>query len=158
MHPALLSLADIINSVHMKATSHLFTLTGYIPIPKWLNVSSEVATILTAHLYHACIDIITKNLKKAEAHGTKLSDPSGNAQTCHMPLILWICNLPEQHMQACVISSQSPVILTTTAQIGDKFPHPHHTCSHTLSLIKQVLQQMDPVLIPQFVKACQPSA
>ena len=78
MHPALLSLVNIISGVQMKATTHSFSLTGYIPTPKWLNVSSDVTAVLTACLYHVCIDIITKDLKRAEASGTKLSDPMGN--------------------------------------------------------------------------------
>ena len=105
MHPALLSLVNIIPGVQMKATPCSFSLTGYIPTPKWLDVSSDVAAVLTAHLYHVCINIITKNLKRAEASGTKLSNPMGNLRLCHTPLMSWICDLPEQRMQACILNN-----------------------------------------------------
>ena len=78
MHPVLLSLTNILAGVQMKATACAFALTAYVPIPHWLNVSKEVAAILTARLYHVCIDIITETLKKAEKDGAYLSDPMGN--------------------------------------------------------------------------------
>ena len=140
----------------MKATAHSFFLTGYIPTPKWLDVSSDVAAVLTVCLYHVCIDIITKNLKRAEASGTKLSDPMGNLSLCHTPLVLWICDLPEQHMQACILNNQLPVTLATWEQFGDKTAHPHCTCTHTLTHIAQACWEMDLTLIPLFIKTCRP--
>ena len=139
----------------MKATAHAFALTAYVPTPHWLNVSKGVAAILTARLYHVCIDIIIETLKKAEKDGAYLSDPMGNQRICHTPLISWICDLPEQRMQACILSNQSPVMLTTLEQFGDKYPKPPRTRTHTLALITQACTKMDPAIIPQFAKMCQ---
>ena len=63
MHCVLLSVANIIADVQMKATAHVFTLTSYIPTPHWLNVSKEVTAVFTACLYHTYIDITTKILE-----------------------------------------------------------------------------------------------
>ena len=155
MHPVLLSLANILAGVRMKATARAFALTAYVPIPHWLNVSKEVAAILTARLYHVCIDIITETLKKAEKDGAYLSDPMGNRRICHTPLVSWICDLPEQRMQACVLSNQSPVTLATLEQFGDKYPKPPRTRTRTLALITQACTKTDPAIIPQFAKTCQ---
>jgi hypothetical protein len=100
MHPVLLSLANIEAGFHMKATSHAFALAAYLPIPKFVNVSPQVHTILTACVYHICLDIITVNLKHADAHGVLMSDPWGQFRICHTPLAPWIADLPEQRLQA----------------------------------------------------------
>ena len=86
MHPVLLSLANIDAGVRMKATSHSFALAAYLPIPKFVNVSAPVHVLLTARVYHICLDIITVNLKLAEAGGMVMSDPSGRLRMCHTPL------------------------------------------------------------------------
>lgn len=156
MHPVLLSLANIIAGVRMKATARTFGLAGYVPTPTWLNVTKEVASVLTARLYHVCIDIITKNLKAAEKHGARMSDPAGNIRICHTPLVSWICDLPEQRMQACVLNNQSPVTLATLEQFGDPDPKLHRTRYHTMDLIRQALKETDPAFIPQYIKTCQP--
>jgi len=62
MHLVLLSLANISAGVHMKATSHTFSLAVYSPIPKFLNVSAHIQAALTACVYHICISIITQKL------------------------------------------------------------------------------------------------
>ena len=120
MHPALLLLVNIISGVQMKVTVYSFSLTSYIPTPKWLDVSSDITAVLIDCPYHVCIDIITKNLKRAEASGTKPSDPMGNLRLCHTPLILCICDLPEQCIQACILNNQSPVTLATLEQFVNK--------------------------------------
>jgi len=78
MHPVLLLLANINAEVHMKATTHAFTLATYLPIPKFLDVSPQLQATPAAHVYHICLDIISVNLKKADEDGTTMSDPSGN--------------------------------------------------------------------------------
>ena len=80
----------------MKATSHLFSLAAYLPIPKFVNVSTPVHALLTTRVYHIHLDIITVNLKLAEVGGMVMSDPSGQLCMCHTPLASWIANLPEQ--------------------------------------------------------------
>jgi hypothetical protein len=65
MHPLLPSIANIHAGVRMKATSHLFALAAYLPIPKFLNVSQPVQAILAARVYHFAILIVMKNLKAA---------------------------------------------------------------------------------------------
>src|SRR6202011_3081436 len=94
MHLVLLSLANIDAGVRMKATSHAFSLTTYLPIPKFINVSTQVQALLTARIYHICIDTITANLKFAEAHGILMSDPSGQICMCCTLLASWIADLP----------------------------------------------------------------
>src|ERR1700685_4560585 len=135
MHLVLLSLANISASVHMKATSHAFSLTAYLLIPKFLNVSAPIQAALTACVYHICTSIITRNLRIADSHGAELSDPQGRRRKCHTPLASWIGDLPEQRTIACVLASQSTISTATFDDFGDSEPHPPCTCKFTLDHI-----------------------
>ena len=125
MHPVLLSLANIEAGICMKATSHVFALAAYLPIPKFLNVMPPVHAVLSAHVYHICISTIMDGLKLANAHGVVMSDPNGMQRLCHTPLVSWISDLPKQHMIACVLGNQSPISEASSSQFGNSDPHPH---------------------------------
>jgi hypothetical protein len=61
-----------------EATSHAFVLLGYLPIPKFENVTQHEQSILKARTFHYDIGIMTQSLKDAEANGNILSDPAGH--------------------------------------------------------------------------------
>jgi Plavaka transposase len=155
MHPVLLSLANIDARVHMKATSHSFALAAYLPIPKFVNVSAPVHALLTARVYHICVDIITVNLKLAEAHGAFMSDPSSRVRMCHTPLASWIGDLPEQRVVSCILANQSPFTMATANDFGDHHSFPSRTWDHTLNLIAEACSITDPSLVSAFAKTCQ---
>ena len=105
MHLLLISLANIDAGVHMKATSHPFTLVAYLPIPKFLGISALVQAALTAHVYHISPDTVFYNLKIAKRNGVVMSDPWGQKCFCHTPLVSMIADLLEQHLHSCVLSN-----------------------------------------------------
>ena len=155
MHLVLLSLANIDAGVRMKATSHAFSLTTYLPIPKFINVSTQVQALLTARIYHICIDTITANLKFAEAHGILMSDPSGQICMCCTLLASWIADLPKQHLLACVLSNQSAFTTATSDAFGDLHSCAPRTRTYTLNLIAQACSSTDPMSIPTYIKTSQ---
>lgn len=140
----------------MKATSQAFALVGYLPIPKFLNVSATVQAALLARVYHESVETITTRLAHAEYNGHTMPDPDGNMRTCHTPLISHISDLPEQRMISCVLQSHSPTSIATLAQFGDFVQQPPRTRAHQLGLFAQVHTRMrlapDPQSIPAFVK------
>jgi len=137
MHPVLLSLANIKAGVRLKATAHAFALAAYLPIPKFLNVSTHVQATLAARVYHNCLNIICENLKRAEEDGVLLPDPLGNQHHCHTPLVSWIADLPEQRLLACVLGNQSAFTLASHDNFGDLHNLGHLDRAHTLELIRQ---------------------
>ena len=155
MHPVLLSLANINAGIRMKATTQVFTLTAYLPIPKFLDVSTQLQATLAARVYHICLDIICTNLKKAEETGVTLSDPAGNLRKCHTPLVSWIANLPEQCLLACILASQSPFSLAVTEQFGNLHSLARRERNYTLGLIRDACIWADPASLANFVKVCQ---
>ena len=153
MHPVLLTIASINAGVCMKATSHSYSLATYLPIPKFKGVPSEEQSLLSNHIYHICLDIITHSLKEAKDVGKDLSDPAGNVCQCHTPLVSWIADLPEQHVPVGVTSSQSPTSTTTLNKFGDGICHLHHICNFTPSNIAMACSTADPKDLPPFIKA-----
>jgi hypothetical protein len=135
MHPVLLSLANIDAGVRMKATSRAFALLGYLPIPKFENVTQHEQSILKARTFHHAIGIMTESLKVAEANGTILSDPAGHERFIHTPLAAWIADYQEQLIIACVPAKQSPVTTASASQFGDAEMQPPRTRKYTLDRI-----------------------
>jgi hypothetical protein len=139
----------------MKATSHSFALAAYLPIPKFIGVTAEVHAVLTARLFHHCLDRVLDSLKAAERSGALMSDPNGRLRMMHTPLVAWIADRPEQLLLSGVSNSHSAISLATTNQFGDAFPHPPRTRQHTLSALDRVLQKSpDPWNLPLYIKAC----
>ncbi|EGO30139.1 hypothetical protein SERLADRAFT_404449 [Serpula lacrymans var. lacrymans S7.9] len=58
MHPIFLSLANINSEVHMKATSHAWMCTAFMPIVTFNNVHPEFHAVLDAQLWHRCMDMV----------------------------------------------------------------------------------------------------
>ena len=87
MHPILLSLANVDPGIHIKVTSHSFVLTAYLPILKFINITTPVQGALGARVYHSCLNIITENLQHAAHDGVKLANPQGCVHICYTPLV-----------------------------------------------------------------------
>jgi hypothetical protein len=155
MHPLLLSVANIKASVRMKATAHAFALAAYLPIPKFLDVGTDVQAVLSARVFHHCIGKVVANLKTAEQTGVLMSDPFGRLRINHTPLVAWIADHPEQRLLACVDASTSPVSLALVHEFDDIFPHPPRTREHALAQISALLNESpDPWDLGAFLKAC----
>ncbi|KAG1816298.1 hypothetical protein DFJ58DRAFT_751690 [Suillus subalutaceus] len=140
---------------HMKATSHVFALVAYLPIPKFLEVSKPVHAILSAQVYHFAISIVMRNLKIAARDGCIMSDPRGDLRMIHTPLVAWIADYPEQLLIACTASKHSPISLAVAAQFGDPLPHSPRICSRILDAIERACTISDPCNIASFYKASQ---
>lgn len=154
MHPLLLSLANIRANVHMKATSHTFTLAAYLPIPKFLDVPPAVQSVLSSRVFHFAISIIVQSLKEEESNGVPMSDPNGLLHLVHTPLVLWIADLPEQHVITCVSSRYSPISTAATEQFGESVPSPAHHREAIFDAIQEACRSCDPCDIAAFHKLC----
>lgn len=149
MHPLLLSLANIDVGVCIKAMLHSFVVVGYIPIPKFLDISRKVQSILDARCFHVCLDIVFRRLKEAELRngstsGVLLCDPNGHVRQCHTPLISAIADLPEQHLLSCVASNRPPRSLAVQNQFGDGRKYGPRTRDDIIAKIAEVCAIVDP--------------
>jgi len=153
VHPLLLSLANIKMCVRNKASVHGFLLLALLPIPEFLHESSRIRSILDAHLFHHCLDIILQPLKDAMECGCTMSDPLGNLCYCFTPLISYIAHTPEACMIACVRGKTSPVTTASHKEFGDPFRHPLRTAALTKSQLRSIEHLA--LNVEEFFAACE---
>ncbi|KAG1851268.1 hypothetical protein C8R48DRAFT_750041 [Suillus tomentosus] len=107
MHPLFLTIGNIQANVRMKATSHAWRCTAFMPTPTFI-VNSDFQTLLRARLWHKCMDLVCSNLKVAARVGEYMVDPSARMCYCFTPLISHVADLPEQLMITCLCNRVDP--------------------------------------------------
>ncbi|KAG1723222.1 hypothetical protein EDB19DRAFT_1898102 [Suillus lakei] len=136
MHPVFLTIGNIQSEVRMKATAHAWRCVAFIPIPKF-DVHADFQTLLHARLFHKCMDMIFAKCKMATRIGEYMSDPMGYIRHCFTPLVAYTADLPEAQLIACVSKNASPLTMATQS-------FPRRTGDHTLKLIYDLCQRVDP--------------
>ncbi|KAG1755735.1 hypothetical protein EDB19DRAFT_1823246 [Suillus lakei] len=106
-----------------------------------------------ARLWHKCMDLICANLKAAAAEGCFMPDPFRYIRYVFTPLIAHVCDLPEASMIAAVSKNASPLTMATQKEFGDGILHPPRTGRHTLQLIVDISETVDPWNLDKFQKA-----
>ncbi|KAG1815919.1 uncharacterized protein BJ212DRAFT_1446997 [Suillus subaureus] len=92
-------------------------------------------SLLQAHVWHWCVDIICKNLKIMATTGTSMVDPSSHLHYAFTPLVAHTADLPEQQMIVCISENASPITLAIQSQFGDGILYPSH---HGSVIIEQM--------------------
>ncbi|KAH9033653.1 hypothetical protein EDB84DRAFT_1588305 [Lactarius hengduanensis] len=149
MYPAYLTLANIVSEVRMKASSHAWMCFSFLPIVKF-DVHSSFQSILSARLWHACMDKAFVRCKDAAVTGYHMADPCGCSRLSFPLLAAWIADLPEQHLISAMAKSTSPLSCAVTNQFGDAFPHPPRHGQETIKLIQDLTSRVDPWMLGVF--------
>ncbi|KAG2028984.1 hypothetical protein BDR03DRAFT_988058 [Suillus americanus] len=152
MHPLFISIGNIDSEVCSKATLRAWRCIAYMPVAKF-RVHPDYQTILQARLWHKCVDLVCANLKIAARDGCFMPDPSRHIRYVFTPLIAHVCDIPEASMIAAVSKSASPITMATQEKFGDGVLYPPHTGKHTLQLIYNISQEIDPWDLDRFQKA-----
>jgi hypothetical protein len=113
-------------------------------IPKFADVHPDYQTILSQWLFHKCMDIIFADAKVTAIVGKFMPDPASHVRHCFTPLDMYTVYLPEQQAIACISKITSPITLATSESFGDTYHHPPHTKEHTLAMIYNICQHIDP--------------
>ena len=143
MYPVYFSLANIVSEVCMKASSHAWMCFCFIPVVKF-EVHSSFQSILSARLWHACMDKALARCKDAATTGCFMADPSSRLCWSFPLLAAWIADLPEQHLISAVANSTSPLSHAVTNQFGEAFCHPPRHGQETIKLIQELSSRVDP--------------
>ncbi|KAF8552698.1 hypothetical protein OG21DRAFT_1486019 [Imleria badia] len=94
-YPLLISLANIKMDARNKAAAHGFLLLALLLIVKFVHDTPRMQSVLAAHLFHHCLDIILKPLKQAMERGVTMPDPLGDLRYCFTPITSYILDNPE---------------------------------------------------------------
>jgi hypothetical protein len=149
MYPAYLTLANIVSEVRMKASSHAWMCFCFFPVVKF-EVHPSFQSILSARLWHACMDKAFTRCKDAATTGYHMADPCGCLRWSFPLLAAWIADLPEQHLISGVANSTSPLSYAVTNQFGDAFCHPPRHGQETIKLIQDLTSRVDPWKLDAF--------
>lgn len=143
-HPLLISLANISMDVRNKGSNHLFLLLALLPIPKYLHSNRKIRSILEGRLFHQCLDIILKPLKKAAEIGIMMADPLGYKRFCYTPLAAYIVDTPESALISGVAGKTSSITMASYVNFGDPFRHAPRTAPVTLETLENIENQVNP--------------
>ncbi|KAH8987701.1 hypothetical protein EDB86DRAFT_2808752, partial [Lactarius hatsudake] len=138
MYPAYLSLANIVSEVRMKASNHAWMCFCFLPIVKF-RVHPSFQSILSARLWHVCMDKAFARCKDAAITGCFVADPHGRLRWSFPLLATWIADLPEQHLISAIANSTSPHSLAVTNQFGDAHCHSPRHGLVTIKLIQDLM-------------------
>ncbi|KAG1824635.1 uncharacterized protein BJ212DRAFT_1444391 [Suillus subaureus] len=133
----------------MKATMHAWSCIAYMPIPQFV-CHPDFASLLQAHVWHQCMDIVFQGVKSAAATGTQMVDPVGNLHYSFTPLVAYTADLPEQQLIACVSKNASPVTLAMQLQFGDRKLYPPRSGHLTIEALHKLCRCMDPWKVQHF--------
>ena len=151
LHPVYLTIVNINSEVHAKVSSHAWLCVAYIPIPKFKpKVPKDVHSILSACLWHYCIDICMASLKKAAYSGAMAADAAGELRHIFTPLVAWIADNPEQYLIAGVVKAVSPISMASLSEFGDAYPHPPRSGKSTLDALAWLEEEIDPWEVSRF--------
>ncbi|KAI6019438.1 hypothetical protein BKA83DRAFT_4057077, partial [Pisolithus microcarpus] len=64
-HPLLISLAHIKMAMQNKASAHAFLLNALLPVVEFIHPIHRMHSVLEAHLFHECLNIVLQPLKTA---------------------------------------------------------------------------------------------
>lgn len=151
MHPIFIIVGNIQSDIRMQATSHAWQCVAFIPMVNF-EVHPDFQTILSARLFHSCMDTVFASLKETIQHGGAMTNTLGYVHNCFIPLVTYVVDLPKQQLVACVSKNTFLVTTATLSEFSDPFPYPPHTRADTLKKIQQLCAETNPWDIAAFQK------
>lgn len=132
-HGLYMSLANIHKAVRSRNSRTAWALIAYIPTSKWRRTlqdreelsdksKTELTGVLNRRLFHRCLSIITRDLRRSEPH--PVVDADGHIRMVLYRLLAYIADLEEQLWIAALGSKCCPHCLAKGANLGDE------ECSH----------------------------
>ncbi|KAG8723018.1 hypothetical protein FRC09_005099 [Ceratobasidium sp. 395] len=146
-HALYMSLANIDKSVRAKTSEDAWILVAYIPKSKFQRtmatlerrpkaVRSKILGVLNRRLFHRCMEIITRPLRRPEPHN--VVDPEGCIRSVFYELIGYVADLEEQWMLAGLGAQTCPHCICNPTQLGDATCAPPRTRESILDRIKKI--------------------
>ncbi|KAG9074521.1 hypothetical protein FRC06_010625, partial [Ceratobasidium sp. 370] len=146
-HAVYMSLANIDKSTQASLNEHACILVAYIPKSKYehtmatlehrpKDVRTKLLGVLNRHLFHRCMEVITRTLRRPKAHD--VIDPEGNIRSVLYGLAAYIADLEEQWMIAALGKQTCPHCECDPNHLGDHASGPLRTPADILDKIKKI--------------------
>ncbi|KAF8594436.1 hypothetical protein BDV93DRAFT_401279, partial [Ceratobasidium sp. AG-I] len=126
-HGLYVSLANIPKEIRARNSEKAWMLVAYIPTSKWRatlrehehlsdHSKSELAGVLSRRLFHRCLSIITRPLRRVEPH--EIIDADGQVRWILYVLIAYIADLEEQLWLAGLAQQCCPYCVVRGNNLG----------------------------------------
>ncbi|KAG8798922.1 hypothetical protein FRC16_006244 [Serendipita sp. 398] len=150
--PLYLSLGNIHSSIRNKPTKRCWILLAYIPIPSFTDPKAH-HTALQQRLFHQCLEVVLKSIKRVGKKGKHLRDSLGNVRHCYTRIAAYLADYPEQTLINATAQNNSPNTTAGHHELGDSAPRPRRTREWILSRIAQAKQIAHPSNIEEYTEA-----
>jgi hypothetical protein len=135
-HPVYLTIGNISKDVRRKATRHATLILGYLPIDKFMDVSSPtLRKQLCGELLHRAMHSIMEPLEEAGQTGVEMWCADGRLRRVYPLLASFVGDWPEQTNMACTSEGGCPICLKKWHGRGDKRKARMRKRSETLAAI-----------------------
>ncbi|KAG8731303.1 hypothetical protein FRC10_001905, partial [Ceratobasidium sp. 414] len=150
-HAVYMTLANIDNETRMKESLSAWILVALIPVSKWTatmadnpgltkSAKSELAGVLNRRLFHRCMSVITRSLRRVTPH--EVVDPDGCIRLVLYVLWAYVADLEEQLVISGLGSRCCPHCLTQGTDLGDQGCRHERTSNTILADIQAVTNTM----------------
>ncbi|KAG8777229.1 hypothetical protein FRC12_000491 [Ceratobasidium sp. 428] len=146
-HAVYMTLANLDQSVRASTSEDAWVLVAYIPKSKFQHamssmehrpkaVRTKLLGVLNRRLFHRCMSIITRPLRRTEPHD--VVDPEGNIRSVLYELTGYIADLEEQWLVAGLGGQTCPHCSSHTTHLGDVECGPSRDPDNVLKTIKKI--------------------
>ncbi|KAG8706724.1 hypothetical protein FRC12_005874 [Ceratobasidium sp. 428] len=146
-HAVYMTLANLDQSVRASTSEDAWVLVAYIPKSKFQHamsamehrpkaVRTKLLGVLNRRLFHRCMSIITRPLRRTEPHD--VVDPEGNVRSVLYELTGYIADLEEQWLVAGLGGQTCPHCSSHTTHLGDVECGPSRDPDDVLKTIKKI--------------------
>jgi hypothetical protein len=165
-HAVYITLANLDKSLRANISENAWILVAYIPKSKFhrtmatlegrpKSVQSKLLGVLNRRLFHRCMKIIIRALRRMEPHN--VIDPEGNVRSVLYELTGYIADLEEQWMLAGLGGQTCPHCETNPTHLGDAECAIPRTPADILSKIRKIKRDYKaaenrPLSLEDFVK------
>jgi hypothetical protein len=133
-----LTIGNISKSVRRKASKHVSSIIGYLPVDEFADVPNKpLRTRLKGELVHRAMQSITRPLEQAGCRGVNMWCADGFLWQAYPLLAVFVGDWPEQNDMACTVRSGCPVCLKMKAGRGDEQRAAPRTRASTLAALDQ---------------------
>ena len=147
-----ISCGNIDKRIRTKESAGAWLMVGQIPAAQFEDRAHK--GLLHARLYHICMDIIMRNLKKASREPVEMPDSSGALRLVRTILHAHLADYPEQLLISCTAANTAPHSMAHMTHFEDSNPHPLKHRDTILALIDKATKAVDPDRLGRFKTHC----
>lgn len=133
-----MSIGNISKDIRNQLKTHAWVPIAYLPVCKWADDDESIHTLLTARLFHQCLEAVLQPLERVAAEGKNMADSKGAIRRCYTRISVYICDQPEQCLNNCVMQNASANYEARGEDLGNDVRGERRTFDSLMSPMRQL--------------------